>query len=278
MDTPTQSSDKDPRAKPRRELWLSLLRRLTNEIPTWATWKNVDSALAGTGDVDSLAPPSAWPAIREVFVAWADERGYGPVVICPHVRLGPHLITLEPDAPYIVQLDVKERATFRGSTLVDAWNLMPLTTENEDGFRCVRKGADGVIRMLSNGVRPGGRMNAAALVEKNVVALLRADPEGVEAFAEYFGPARDAVVTGARAVAEGEWDRRAMMTVEAWALARSVAEPKLAANRLWFSQVAKKRCPVIQLIRDADRRVPEDPEAWLETVRVDHEVVTTSGG
>lgn len=260
-------------AADRTDLWLSLLRRLTDEFPQWATWKNVDSALAGKGDVDSLAPPADWPAIRSTFLAWASERGYGPAIICRHVPQGPHFITIEPGSPYIVQLDVKERATFRGSTLVDAWSLQPLTELDERGFRRVRRGADGVIRLCSNGVRKGGRINAEGLAAKHVPTLLAADPEGVELMAASFGPARNALLKGARAVVGGGWDRRAMATVEAWAAARSLTEPHLALSRLWFGQVTLQRCPVLRIIRQHDRMMPEDRESWLREVRATHEVI-----
>jgi hypothetical protein len=262
-----------PTVPDRTDLWLSLLCRISDAVPAWATWKNVESAFAGTGDVDSLAPPGDWPAVREVFLEWARERGLGPAIVCPHVPQGPHFIAFEPDAPYIVQLDVKVRATFRGSTLVDAWNLLPLTTMDPRGFRCVRPGADGVIRLVSNGIRPGGRENRTGLKVKRVAQLLASDPDGVEAIAGLFGPARQAVIDGANAVAAGAWDRRAMLAVEAWALVRGLAEPRVVVSRLWFAQVPKRRCPVIRLIREDDRRVPNDLSAWLGEVRRGHEVI-----
>ena len=264
----------DVTPRDRTDLWLSLLRRLTDQYPGWATWKNVDTALAGKGDVDSLAPPDTWPAIRETFLEWSSERGFGPAIICRHVPQGPHFITIEPGSPYIVQLDVKERATFRGSTLIDAWTLQPLTEIDERGFRRVRRGADGVIRLCSNGIGKGGRVNTEGLLTKRVAELLAADFEGVEAMAALFGPARGAVLRGARAVIEGGWDRRAMATVEAWALARSVAEPKVAASRLWFGQVTLARCPVLRVIRRNDRLIPEDRQAWLREVEATHEVIS----
>jgi len=265
----------DPRAASpdRTELWSSLLVRLTNEFPGWATWKNVDSAMAGKGDVDSLAPPSDWPEIRKTFEKWAAERRYAPIVVCRHVPQGPHFVTFEPGSPYIVQLDVKERATFRGSTLVDAWSLQRLAEMDPRGYRRVRPGADGVIRLCSNAIGPGGRLNASALMLKRIPELLRSDPEGVEAMAELFGPARLALLAGVRAVLAGSWNRRAMLQVEAWALARSVAEPTVMVSRLWFGRVTLKRCPVLRIIREHDRRVPDDLEAWLDEVRVSHEIV-----
>ncbi len=257
----------------RTELWLSLLRRLTEEFPGWATWKNVDSAMRGKGDVDSLAPPSDFPAIRRTFESWSAERGYGPVIVCRHVPQGPHFITFEPGSSYIVQLDVKERATFRGSTLIDAWTLPPLTEMDQRGFRRIRRGADGVIRLVSNAVRKGGGLNAEALGKKRIPELLGADPEGVEQMAQTFGPARKALLRGVEALLKGGWDRRAMMQVEAWAFLRGLAEPGLMASRLWFAQVPLKRCPVLRIIRRHDRRVPEQFDAWLDEVRAEHEII-----
>lgn len=261
----------------RTELWLSLLRRVTDEFPGWAAWKNTNSAMAGKGDVDSLAPPADWPAIQETFRLWCAERGYSPMVVCRHVPQGPHFITFEPGSAYIVQFDVKERATFRGSTLVDAWSLQSLTEMDPRGFRRVRPGADGVIRLCSNGIRKFGRVDVGALAEKRVRQLLAADPAGVEAIAASFGPARKALLRGVQAVLNGGWDRGAMLKVEAWALARSVAEPRVAMSRLWFGKVTLKRCPVLHIIRQQDRRVPSDFARWLDEVRSGHEVLDPAG-
>lgn len=262
----------------RTELWLGLLRRLTNEHPDWATWKNVDSAMAGTGDIDSLAPPGSWSGIQATFVDWASEMGFGPVVSCPHILMGPHLVTFEPGADYILQLDVKERATFRGSTLIDVDMLRPLTVLDPRGFRRVRSGADGIIRLCSNGIRPGGEADLEAIRVKRVRELLADDPDGVEAMARHFGPVRGDLLAGVRAVVDGGWDRRAMRRVELWALVRSVAEPRTVARRIWFARVWKHRCPVVRMIREDARRVPRDVDAWLDVVRTNHDVIETGAG
>lgn len=261
----------------RTELWLSLLRRLTDDFPAWSTWKNIDSALAGKGDVDSLAPPSDWPAIRRTFETWVAERGYGPVVVCRHVPQGPHFIAFERGAPHIIQLDVKDRATFRGSTLIDVPMLAGLSEIDADGYRRVRRGADGVIRLCSNAIGIAGRLNATSLEAKRIPDLLRADPEGVEAMAASFGPARHALLAGVGAVLNGSWNRQAMRQVEAWALVRSLREPRVMVSRLWFGRVTLKRCPVLRVIREEDRRVPTDLSAWLEVVRESHEVTPLPG-
>jgi hypothetical protein len=63
-----------------------------------------------------------------------------------------------------------------------------------------------------------------------------------------------------------------MRRVEAWFAVRSLAEPGVALSRLWFLKYLAPRCPVVTLIRDHDRKVPEDRAAWLAEVAVDHEV------
>jgi hypothetical protein len=257
----------------RSALWLSLLRRLTERFPRWAVWKNVGSALTGPGDVDSLAPPEDWPAIEVEFRAWAAENGLGPLIVCRHVPQGPHFIALQEGSPYLMQLDVKVRGTFRGSTLIDVPSLLALSELDAEGFRRVRPGAEGVIKLASNGTRRWGRKNADGLLGKGVVELLQRDPEGVRAAAALlFGPASGAFLSGADSVVRGEWDRGAMLTAEAWALLRSAAEPWVPASRAWFDLVGKKRCPVLRAIREGNRRIPGERADWLREVATTHHV------
>lgn len=89
-------------ARDRATLWLPLLRRLTEAYPGWALLKNADSALLGTGDVDSLAAVRDWRGIAGEFGAWAREQGLGPVLACQHVGHGPNLVTLDPGRPLLL--------------------------------------------------------------------------------------------------------------------------------------------------------------------------------
>lgn len=259
-------------AQDRTELWLPLLRELTETFPGWAVWKNVASAFAGTGDVDSFAPPSDWSAIEETFSRWASWQGLGPMIVCRHIPQGPHFIALQEGSPYIVQLDVKVRGTFRGSTLIDAWQLSELSEIDDLGFRRVRPGIEGVIKLLMNGTRKGGAPNPEGLRVKRVAELLRQDPEGAARASELVGAAAAPLRRGIAAVVTGGWDRRAMRQVDAWCLARSVAEPVTALSRIWFLKYQAPRCEVVTLIRDHERRVPADRDGWLRAVARDHEV------
>lgn len=262
----------------RTELWLGLLQRLTDSFPTWSTWKNTDSAFAGTGDIDSLAPRDAWPAIEATFFDWCRQHGFGPAVSCPHVLMGPHLIAIQPDSSYILQLDVKERVTFRGSTLVDAKTIPDLAVLDERGFRRARKGADGVFRLLSNGVRRGGAANEEGLRVKRVRRLLSDDYEGAVLAARTFGPASAALMRGVDAVVAGGWDRNAMRSVEAWALLRGLAEPGVGIRRIVFARRWKHGCPVLRIIRENGRVVPDDLDGWLAEIEDDHHLVHTERG
>ena len=257
----------------RDDLWLPFLAELTEHVPEWAVWKNVESALAGRGDIDSFAPPGRWPTIEHRFTAWAERTGMGPVLVCRHIPQGPHFITVQRDSPYIVQLDVKTRGTFRGSTLIDADDLLSLSEVDERGFRRVRPGVEGVLKLCMNATMRGGVLNATALETKRVAELLDTDPRGVELGAELLGPAKGAARRGAAAVVAGTWDRRAMATVEAWSAARSLAEPRTALSRWWFLKAVAPRCPVIRLIRDDGRRVEGDPVEWIRDMAPGHELI-----
>ena len=258
----------------RAALWLPLLQRVTKRFPRWSVWKNVESALTGHGDIDSFAPPEDWPAIGRVWREWARDSGLGPAVVCRHVPQGPHFVAIQPGSPWLVQFDVKMLATFRGCGLMDVDQLLDLAELDERGFRRIRPGAEGVLKLLYNGMRPGGRPDPEGLAGKRVVELLRADPEGARRAAALLGPARGAVERAVAAVVAGGWSRSSLVAVEAWALARSLLEPRTSVGRVWFGRVAKKRCPVLQVIRERDRRLPDDLDGWLAAVaRSDGHVV-----
>ena len=255
---------------PRADMWLRLLREVTAAFPRWAVWKNVASALEGHGDVDSFAPPADWPGIEEVWRAWLEAEGLGPPIVCRHVPQGPHFVALEPGSPWIVQFDVKEMGTFRGSKLIDVDDLARLSEIDARGFRRIRPGAEGVLKLLYNGMRTWGRRDDAGLASKRVAELLRADPEGARLAARLLGPAHGAVERAVERYLAGGWDRPALVAAEAWALLRSVTQPRVAGSRIWFNQVGKKRCPVLQSIRRHDRRIPGGREAWLAEVARTH--------
>ena len=262
-----------PTARPRADrsaMWLPLLRQLTEEVPEWSAWKGLDSGLHRLGDIDSLAPPARWSQIEAAFRTWAAWNGFAPMIVCRHIPQGPHLITLSSDSQYLIQLDVKERATFRGATLLDVPALLEMAIIGPEGVRSIRTGAEGVIRLLNNGTRRGGGQNAEGLKAKNVAGMLAEDPEGVAAMAARFGPARGALIEVADAVVRGEWNARAMLAVEAWAWAKALAEPTVALSRLRFNLGPEQTCPVIRLIRRDDRKVPDDRDAWLRGVAESH--------
>ena len=257
----------------RSALWLALLQQLTAEFPRWAIWKNIESALHGHGDVDSLADPADWNAIETAFRAWARLHDLRPIIVCRHIPQGPHFLTLERTSRYLIQLDVKERATLRGATLLDVARLLPLACTDELGVRRIRPGAEGVIKLLENGMLRGGGCDTAALEVKRVRPLLVADPEGAELAALLAGAAAPALKRGIAAVQRGEWDVGAMRIVEMRFLMRAMQEPRSALSRLRFqSRTRRGACPVITTIRKHDRCLPEDTAEWLAEVRKTHQV------
>jgi hypothetical protein len=253
------------------DLWVPLLRRLTDDFPSWGLWKNADAALAGHGDFDSTAPVADWDAITMAFRDWAGAHDHGPVAACRHVPGVLFLVAVDRASSKLLELDVNARKYFRGWTLFCPENLAPLMEIDERGFRRVRPGAEGVILLTQNGLRWGGRPDRAGLQRKQVAEILRRDPAGVRAAARLFGPAAATLCSAAERVAEGGWDRRAMMTVEAWALLRAVAQPHIALTRLWAKEI-KKRCPVLRAIFGSGRRI-DDVDGWVKSVTQAQELV-----
>ena len=254
--------------------WLPLLRKLTDVSPKWLVWKNADLALAGEGDIDSAAPESEWLAIQSEFVAWAREFRLGPVAVCRLIGGGVELIAVPAAATSFVELGAKAKRFFRGSTLYRAEDFEALAQLDPRGFRRLRPGAEGLMKLVLQGFRWSGAPNARALKEKQIIDLLRADPAGVQAVAPLFGVAQGAVLAAARAAVEGRWDRRALLAVEARQLLRGLRAPGPLIRRSRFKLSGGKPCAITRAMFEARRRIPADREAWLADVRRDHEMYT----
>jgi hypothetical protein len=250
---------------------MPLLQRLTATADTWAVWKNVASALTGDGDIDSMASPADWNKIEAEVRTWALLHRLGSVIVCTHIPGGLNLVVPDTDSPYLFEIGVKERKLFRGSALFTYEQLLPLVRMDPRGFRCVAPGAEGVLKLLLNGTRRGGRKHAGGLRDKNVVELLREDPEGarraVDAIGGVAAPALQRAVDDASPAADG---RGAMAIVEARAALRMLAEPAMTIRRVRF--VASKRypCPVVHALLGNARYIPGARDRWLSNVARTH--------
>lgn len=256
----------------RTELWLPLLRRLTEVAPSWMLWKNAESAFTGIGDIDAAAPVEDWPVIEREFTAWAEAAGVGPVVVCRHIPGGLNLVAIPDGSATFLEMGVKARRIWRGATLFVLEDILPMAVTDPRGFRRLRPGAEGLFKLLLNGTRRGGREDAAAMEVKGVRTLLQADPEGVVVAARRFGFARQAALVGARRAAAGGWSRPAMLVLEGWALLRAISHPAVTIARLRFRRSARTTCPVVEAILGQGRRIPDDRDAWLETLARDHQI------
>jgi len=262
----------EPAGGDRSALWLQLLRGLTEAAPGWGVWKNVESALTGIGDLDTSAPPADWPAIETTFESWAAANDLGGVAVCRCVPRTVNLIAVPPRLPNFLQLEVKGQVTFRGSTLFDAEELVPLMRMDARGFRILRPGAQGLFKFLTNGLLRGGRPNHPAIRSKGILELLREDPEGLAEAARLVGVGRNLALAGAEAALQGRWDRSALLRLEALGAAKALTEPRTLFQRTWFRLHNKRTCPVLKVVYQENRLTPADPERWLDEVAATHPV------
>jgi hypothetical protein len=251
-------------------LWLPLLERLTDVLPSWGLWKNADTALSGRGDFDSTAPVEDWDTITREFRHWAFDHGLGPVAACREVSGVLFLLAVDRENHTVFELDVNARKYFRGWTMFTPQDLLPVMEIDARGFRRVRPGAEGVIMLVQNGLLWGGRPDVEGLHRKDVSRFLASDPEGVRLASHLFGPARGALQAAARSVVEGAWNRPAMLAVEAWALTRALAHPGIVAGR-FLAPRRKRRCPLLKTIFTDGRRI-DDVDEWIRAVAQDHDV------
>ena len=174
----------------RSAAWMRLLVALTAARPDWLAWKGVGSALTGDGDIDSAAPAEAWPTIVDTFVDWAAGEGFAPVIVCPHAPGLLHIVTLAPGDEVLYELDVNRRKVFLGATLFRPADLLPLALMDAGGYRRLRPGAEGLLKLVQNGMARGGRVRWEGIARKGIRELLVADPDGVRAAARFFGRPR----------------------------------------------------------------------------------------
>jgi hypothetical protein len=256
----------------RTGVWLDLLRRLTLRIPRWMAMKSVESALTGEGDVDSVAPLEDWGSVEREFRRWASAHDLGPVVACAHVPYVLHLIALDPQRALFFELDVNRRKIFLGSTLFYPHDLLPLSRIDERGFRRLRPGAEGLIKLVQNGAKRGGRPNWSGIRKKRIIELLREDPPGVREGALLFGRGSGAIFVAANSLLDGKWNGRAMLTVEGWCLLSGLCDPLALAARARF-RIVSQRCPVLRAVFQGGRQVPlatTERMNWLRDVAVSH--------
>jgi len=257
--------------------WIDLLARIASRYGPAVVWKNVEAALSGEGDLDVMAPRSAWQEIERSFRSWATDHDLGAVAVCTHIPGTMYLIAVDPLERAFLQLDVKDRATFRGATVFEPAALEEVSETDGRGFRRLRLGAEGLFKLVINGISSGGRPDDKNLAKERVAELLGADREGYRRAAGLLGPVGKAAIKGARATAAGGWDRRAMASVESYYLAKAGIKPRIAFSRL-MARRAKRTCPVIIQSLQAHRRLPEDVDGWLDLVAETHAVYRNDEG
>ena len=240
----TDLSDQTRRPPP----WVPLLRRLTELSPTWAVWKNADRAISISGDIDSVSPPADRAVLLQEFFRWASVNGMGPVFACHHLP-GSVLGVALRDRRELVELQLCERAVFRGSTLFTARELVPLMMMDPREFRRLRPGSEGLLLLFHNALRRGGRASTHGEKAHRLLELMRRIPEGMEAATAIFGPVRE----DARRVAVGalgdSWDRKSALRVEAWALARGIRDVPLLLTRAVYRARSERYCPLLPVLR-----------------------------
>jgi hypothetical protein len=135
----------------------------------------------------------------------------------------------------------------------------------------LRPVAEGLLKLVLNGSKWFGRPDVEGLKSKHVRELVESDPVGVTMAARVFGPAESAARRLASAVADGRWDRVAMSTIEAHAVAKGFRHPTAMARRVRFRLAAQRQCPIVYAIGHG-RVISEPRDAWLADVARGHVV------
>jgi hypothetical protein len=246
-------------------LWLPLLQRLTVLSPRFVVWKNASAALEGHGDLDVIAPPSDWDRIEREFRRWAESEGLQPVAVCRHIPGSMFLLAADPERPAFFELDIKARGSFRGTTIFRAADLQPVSELDLRGFRRLRPGAEGVLKLIVNGTADDGNLNPLRIQRERVVELLQSDPVGVERAAQLFGRAGAEVLGLVDVFLRAEWDRSRLLMFRARMRFGLLLEPAHLLRRLWSRIGPDRKCRGIKSLIKEGRLVPGD---WASLQRI----------
>jgi hypothetical protein len=129
------------------------------------------------------------------------------------------------------------------------------------GFRRLRPGAEGLLKLFLNGIAPDGHLNEARLPRERTRELLHEDPIGANEAAKLFGSAEKQVLELVEGFLAGQWDRTGMLRLQAHLRHRLILEPGVVVRRLWSRIGQKRKCKGIKLLLKAGQLRPGDRAA-----------------
>ncbi|HWE81789.1 MAG TPA: hypothetical protein VG265_09070 [Gaiellaceae bacterium] len=250
-------------AEPGSSSLTRLMTRLTLADPAWAVWKSVERAVTGAGDIDAVAPRSAWPTLTAAVAEWARAERLGPTIVCRHLPATQVDVVCAGSA--LVQIDLHERA----AGVAGAETLTRMTELDDRGFRVVRPGARALLVLLSR-----ARRRRASLLRdddrREIESLVASDPEGAQALAAELGPLGWLLPRVLRELEKGNTSSRAALELELFHLSCALRDPRQRLS--WARYRLGRKCPVLTAL-GSGRRVPDDRSRWIESVKRTHPVL-----
>ena len=255
-------------------MWLDFVRAASAACPGAAAHGDLAEGFSAEGDVDLLVARGEWPCLEEVFAQWAERHGLMPALSCRH-RAG--VLVLVAVGPHDVFYEVEARAErfFRGARLFSAEDFGALAIDDPAGFRRLRPGAAGIVKLFPSGLGRLGRPAWRGAKLDRVRRLLAEDRDGAERAAGLLGLAARPARSGAAAVAAGGWNRRAMLAVEAMCAASALLRLPTLVARARFRFGAERDCVILRAVREHGRRIPGDRAGWLAEAAATHPILDT---
>lgn len=170
----------------------SILKNLTSEFDTLVFWKHLDRGLAGSGDIDSIAPPEVALQVCERFSQLAAETWPDVELIfrCRHAPgVYPVFIVRKNDFPSLVQFDVSFRPSRMGLPWLNPNSLAEFSMLSDHGIRVLYPGALAIVLAFLYGIQRSGRTKMKTHDLSDIRHGLRHDPETAARFVDRVLPA-----------------------------------------------------------------------------------------
>lgn len=170
----------------------SILTNLTSEFDTLVFWKHLDRGLAGSGDIDSIAPADVAPQVCERFSELATETWPDVELVfrCRHAPgVHPVFIVRQKDFPSLIQFDVSFRPSRMGLPWLNPNSLAEFSMLNDRGIRVLYPGALAIVLAFLYGIQRSGQTNMKAHDLRDMTHGLWHDAETAERFVDRVLPA-----------------------------------------------------------------------------------------
>jgi hypothetical protein len=126
-----------------------LMKTIESDNPSFTIWKNLLTAMNGTGDVDAAVSRKNWMAIEnEIVNHFASRTTNGFLIVCDHIPNTRIFAFVTKKYSKLIEIDVCDGTFVRFGIPIGSADLFYKYSEVRDGFRVLGEPCEKVIKIF----------------------------------------------------------------------------------------------------------------------------------